>query len=193
MNWFWGRDEYAELLKKSGGQQRIADYATARGEAVNAEKLHRRKTQFYADAIQDEGLTLRPGVSDVVKHARSNGAKLVFATTTSRDNIDAIFAALNGTLDASSFDLITDRSQVGEAKPSPDVFKLVLARLALSAQDCVAIEDTPTSLSAATAAGLPAIAFPGAYADATAFEGAEAAVEHLTIDAVMGGSVDKAA
>jgi len=39
LDWRWERDVYLSMLETSGGAQRIADYAEARGREFNAEEL----------------------------------------------------------------------------------------------------------------------------------------------------------
>jgi HAD superfamily hydrolase (TIGR01509 family) len=183
LDWCWEPQEYRELLKKPGGRDRIADYAAERGLSVEADRLHRRKTQLFCDAIQDEGLDLRPGVRQTIDAACGEGWLLGFATTTTRENIDAVFSALGEQLKRSEFDVITDGDVVARPKPAPDVYHVILQNLGTSSEHCVAVEDTPVSLKAAIDANLKTIAFPGRYADHGRFVGAMTIVEELRFDA----------
>ena len=149
LDWNWDQDEYRQLLAKSGGRQRVADYAAKRGDTVDAVKIHARKTQIFDQAILDQGLAARAGVSDVIAFAKENGIKLGFVTSTTQANIDAIFQALGDTLVESDFEFIGDASLVANSKPDPAIYKLALRNLALTAEDCIAIEDTATSMEAA--------------------------------------------
>ena len=52
LDWVWEEDEYREMLKKPGGKARIARYAEARGEDVNASELHRAKVKFFDQLVE---------------------------------------------------------------------------------------------------------------------------------------------
>ncbi len=171
LGWEWDTETYQELLKKSGGRQRIEDYATAQGRAVDATALHTRKTEIFDQMMREEALEPRPGVPEVVRAAKSEGIRLGFVTSTSRRNTDAVFAALNGKIEPADFDFIGDDTMVKHSKPAPDIYEVAKEALGIDPETCLAIEDTPVSLSAAQAAGIECIAFPGAYADIDGFNG----------------------
>lgn len=169
LGWDWDTKTYLGLLKKSGGRQRIENYADAQGIAVDATALHARKTEIFDQKLQQEDITLRPGVLEVVRTAKSNGVTLGFVTSTSAQNSDALFAALKGQLSRDDFAFIGNAMMVENSKPAPDIYEVAIKALRIDPKTCLAIEDTPVSLAAATAAGLDCIAFPGAYADVEAF------------------------
>ncbi|PJI84456.1 HAD superfamily hydrolase (TIGR01509 family) [Yoonia maricola] len=172
IDWNWSRDDYRDMLKNPGGRQRISDYAEKMGVEVNAHDLHARKTAIFDDMMVNEGLTPRPGVLHLIQFAKDSGMKVGFATTTSRNNVQAIFIALNNCLQRSAFDFVGDDESVVATKPDPEIYYRTMTALGVSAAQSLAIEDTGVSMQAALAAGLECIAFPGAYADQDAFDGA---------------------
>lgn len=186
LDWEWQPEEYRKLLTKSGGRQRIADYAENRGEAVDADALHSRKTEIFDDKMVEQGLSLRPGVSKVISQAKKNGVKLGFVTATSRANVVAIFDALGEQIDAGDFDFVGDVSMVSSGKPQPDIYKLAIRELGVAASECIAIEDTPISAQAAHAAGIMTIAFPGAFADQNGFSTDTDVVTALSFQRLVG-------
>lgn len=166
LQWFWGPDQYRDMLKTSGGLARIKTFAEAQGDVVDAEALHQRKSQIFQERLT-EGAALRDGVLDVIEKARASGVKLGFVTTTSRDNVDAVLKASKLAPDV--FDFIGDTSRVTRSKPHPDIYQLALGELDVAAEDAIAIEDTAVSADAALACGIPTIAFPGAFHEDDAF------------------------
>jgi HAD superfamily hydrolase (TIGR01509 family) len=52
-------------------------------------------------------------------------------------------------------------SQVARGKPAPDLFLFAAARLGVRPADCLVVEDSPTGIAAARAAGMAAIGFCG--------------------------------
>ena len=169
LSWDWGQEEYRSLLGKSGGRQRIEVYAADRGDAVDAIALHKRKTEIFDASIVKQGLSLRSGVLDVLEYAQKNSIRLAFVTTTSKANVGAIFQAAGNQLPRKAFGFIGDASMVERSKPDPQIYSLALKAIALVPTECVAIEDTAVSMKAAISAGLTCVAFPGEYADRSAF------------------------
>ncbi len=179
LDWHWTEDEYIPLLRKSGGRQRIADYADSKDEDVSATELHNRKTEIFGEMMMTKGLKPRPGVLPLVHFAKDNDMKLGFATTTSNNNVCAIFDALDGALHRSTFDFIGDLDEVTAPKPDPEIYYRTMTALTVTSDQCLAIEDTAVSMQAAVAAGIACIAFPGAYADADDFKDAYRIVDQL--------------
>ena len=180
LDWTWSQEEYRELLQGSGGAKRIADYAQARGETVNADAVHATKSQRFQDKLRAAPPTLRPGLSETVAQARQDGYKLALVTTTSAGNIAALTEAVRSEVDLDSFDLIVDTSRVQESKPDPEVFRYALEHLHEPAGECVAVEDNAGGVQAAVAAGLTCVAFPGENNAGHDFGGAALRVESLT-------------
>lgn len=182
LDWNWSEADYQRLLTKSGGRKRIQDFASQRGVEVDAQQLHHRKTEFFDSLMTKEKLMLRPGVADVISYAKDNNLLLAFVTSTSEANIAAVFSTIDDQLKSSDFNFIGNDLMVSEPKPSPAIYQKALAVMNLNAQDCIAIEDTVSSMNAALAAGISCIGFPGAFAVASDFGGAMLVTDHLSPD-----------
>ncbi|MDA8756196.1 HAD-IA family hydrolase, partial [Candidatus Pseudothioglobus singularis] len=172
LDWNWSPAQYQDLLKKSGGRQRIEDFAAHQGIEVDASKLHEEKTKIFDDLMASGDVLLRPGVANLIDQALDNGIKLAFVTSTSKDNVDAVFQALKNQLHRSNFSFIGNDKMVSNTKPSPDIYLKALSELNLKAEDCVAIEDTEVSMQSALAASIKCIGFPGAFAKDNDFSSA---------------------
>ena len=164
LDWIWAPDEYKSMLKKSGGRNRINDYAAVRGVKVNAHKLHTRKTEIFNNMMNEEKISLRPGVLNLISYAFDNDIQLGFVTSTSEANIDTLFTSLNGQIKRSDFNFIGNNKMVSRPKPDSEIYLKALSNLELNAKDCVAIEDTEVSMRSAINANIKCIAFPGAMA-----------------------------
>ena len=57
-----------------------------------------------------------------------------------------------------AFDFVASREDVENAKPDPEIYLFVANRLAMPALDCLVIEDSPSGVKAALAAGMACIA-----------------------------------
>jgi HAD superfamily hydrolase (TIGR01509 family) len=124
--------------------------------------LHDRKTALYAGIVDAGGLAPRVGVTDLMAACKAAGVLTAFCTSTSRDNVDAIARGLAGQVNFADFVSITTIDQIAAVKPAPDAYRQCLKALGLTADQVIAIEDTPVSMASARAAGLRVIATPGA-------------------------------
>jgi len=162
LDWHWDRAVYKDLLRVTGGKERIRAYHGRRENAsplsdADIAELHRVKTAHYAGLIETGCCPLRPGVTDLLTAAKARGQRLAIATTTSHGNIDALLSQALGKRWAGDFDAIVAGDDVRDKKPAPDVYLEVLARLKLEASGCVAIEDSANGLIAASRVNIPVL------------------------------------
>ena len=94
LDWEWSRDDYTAMLGSNGGKQRIADYAARRGDDVDAAAVHETKSKIFRELLADADVEPRPGVVLTVERAKQDGHALGLVTTTSRENVAAVLAAL---------------------------------------------------------------------------------------------------
>jgi HAD superfamily hydrolase (TIGR01509 family) len=159
LDWRWDRDDYRAMLAKSGGQDRIAEYARS-GETVDARAVHETKSKIFRERLTTVGLAPRPGVADTIKAAKDRGWKIGLVTTTSTANVAALLTRLHPQVSDQDFDVIVDSSSVGAPKPDPAAYVFALQALNEAPGDCVAVEDNVAGVRAAAAAGVPCVAFP---------------------------------
>ncbi|MTI42746.1 HAD superfamily hydrolase (TIGR01509 family) [Roseibium hamelinense] len=184
MDWHWDVETYRALLKKSGGLRRVASYAEAKGQPVDAAAVHAVKTKIYHQLLENAEVAPRDGVLELMSWARKSGVQIGLVSTTSKANIERLLSALGPAIDERDFDFIGDGSMVTHPKPSGDIYELALQRLGLTEYEVVAVEDTAESLRSATAASVATIAFPGANAQTDDFSAAALNVGVLTPAAI---------
>lgn len=182
--WEWSRDDYTAMLGSNGGAQRIAEYASSRGDDVDADAVHATKSEIFQELLSSGGVTARPGVADTLARAKQDGGKLGLVTTTSSANVTALLSALN--LDAGEFDVIVDSSSVDEPKPSPASYLYALKQLGEDAGSAVAIEDNVGGVASAAGAGITCIAFPNENTVDGDFGDAAETVEALDAESLVG-------
>ena len=91
--WTWDRDLYRDLLRVTGGKERIRHHADRTGVGLDASRiaaLHAEKTERYGRLVAGGGCRLRPGVEAAIRGAGAAGLRLAIATTTSHPNVDAL-------------------------------------------------------------------------------------------------------
>ncbi len=179
--WRWEQEEYRALLQRSGGAKRIAEQAESTGQEVDAEAVHRSKSELFQKSLAEVPLRPRPGVVETIREGKEQGFKIALVTTTSEENVSALVQALAPDVEAADFDLIVDASQVERSKPDEAAFVFALEALGEAPGDCVAIEDNLNGVEAAQAAGLACAAFPNENTAAHDFGAAEHRVDRLSL------------
>jgi HAD superfamily hydrolase (TIGR01509 family) len=182
LDWCWNRADYLTMLEKSGGQKRIADYAGSTGQTVDAEAIHRSKSEFFQKSLTESQVPHRFGVVETIQGAKSKGLKLALVTTTSQKNISLLIEALRPNIQVADFDLIVDASSVKHPKPDKAAYTFALERLGEKPDDCIAIEDNLDGVEAAIAANLDCVAFPGENTAHHDFKKAQHLVDRLDFD-----------
>ena len=91
----------------------------------------------------------------LVETARSLGCRLGLATASSRAAARHVLQAIGL---ADSFDFVVTNDDVEHNKPEPEIYLLVAQELGVSPAECIVIEDSPSGVRAALAAGMRCIA-----------------------------------
>lgn len=103
-------------------------------------------------------LRWRPGAAQLLSQVRAAGVPTALVTSTGRWLVEV---ALDSLLGHDSFDTIVCGDEVTAPKPDPESYRTAAARLAAPIERCVAIEDSPTGIASAVAAGAVVVAVPG--------------------------------
>ncbi|KEO51780.1 HAD family hydrolase [Thioclava pacifica] len=183
IDWDWSQDDYRELLKTTGGKERMARHRDEVGfgpSDAEIADLHKIKTARYVEIIASGEVPLRPGVAELIGAAREAGIPLAIATTTNRPNVDALIRATLTLEPDTIFEAIAAGDEVTAKKPAPDVFELALSRLNLPAGACIAFEDSEMGLKSAQGAGLRVVLTPSAYTDGGDFSSADWIIPDLS-------------
>lgn len=182
LDWHWSRDEYLKMLTKSGGMQRIKDYAASLGQSVDAAAIHESKSQIFQEYLQAGKVKPRAGVVEIIAQSKQQGLKLGLVTTTSKKNVSSLLFGLEPDINRADFDLVVDISMVEQAKPAVDAYVLALKELNEKQENSIAIEDNLGGFSAAQAAGIKCVAFPGENNTHHDFSKADLRVDKLDFD-----------
>jgi len=178
--WVWTRAMYAELLKTTGGKERMTKYQRdVLGQDVDAEEIaaiHKRKTEIYGELIASGAAGLRRGIAELISDAKANGIRVAVATTTNRPNVDRLAEACFGQPAGDVFEVIAAGDEVKNKKPAPDVFDQAVAGLGLDPSECVGLEDSRNGLLSCSGARVPCIVSPGVYTLGSDFTEAAAVI-----------------
>jgi HAD superfamily hydrolase (TIGR01509 family) len=166
----WHRAEI-ELFRRHGGEFTWDDKLavigtnfgfTARyfaqrlgGSVEQGEALVREMVEIMHGELQGE-VAGRPGAVELVERLRGR-TRLGLASNSPRMLVDTALATA-GLVGA--FDAIVTSDDVEHAKPEPDLYLLACKRLSVEPGAALALEDSPSGIAAAKAAGLTCIAGP---------------------------------
>ncbi len=116
-----------------------------------------QRSHVLYDAVVAAGVPHRPGIIEMLEFLQVRGIPRAVATSTKRP------LALRK-LEASGllprFDAICTSSDVEHPKPAPDVYLLAAHSLGVEPAQCLVLEDSPTGVRAALAAGMYPIQIP---------------------------------
>jgi mannitol-1-/sugar-/sorbitol-6-/2-deoxyglucose-6-phosphatase len=128
------------------------------------------------ERVRANGQTL-PGVQESIGLFRDRGVRLALASSSSFEIIRQTIEALGLT---NEFEILHSAENELHGKPSPDVYVTTLRMLGVSAEACLAIEDSRNGISSAKAAGLTCIAIPDPLSeDMTLFDHADVMLHTL--------------
>lgn len=149
--------------------------------------LGARKEGYYRAAVRAEGVTLLPGVADLLRGFAAAGWPQAVGSSAPRGNLDLL---LDVTQTATYFAAVVTGDDVSRGKPDPEVFLTAAAKLGADPHRCVVFEDAAAGVQAARAAGMKCVAvtFVGHHpADALRAAGADVVVgslEEITVEEV---------
>ena len=98
----------------------------------------------------------RPGARELLADCRAAGAATALVTMSWRRFATEVVDALP----PDSFDTLVVGDDVEKGKPHPDPYLLAAERLGVDPRDCLAVEDSPTGVASALAAGCTVLAVP---------------------------------
>ncbi|MBB2944020.1 HAD superfamily hydrolase (TIGR01509 family) [Actinoplanes lutulentus] len=122
-----------------------------RPEAPDVEWLTDRVFSLFAD-----GLVWRPGAMELLLAVRALGVPTALVTSTGRRLVEVALK----TLGPENFDVVVCGDEVTMPKPDPEPYRTAAALLGVPINRCVAIEDSPSGVASALAAGAAVLAVP---------------------------------
>jgi HAD superfamily hydrolase (TIGR01509 family) len=124
--------------------------SAAKPHAATLPDLARQLIDAFAARITEQpgGAPLIPGALDLLGELRAEGIPTALVSASPRSIVHLVLPLLDH-----HFDLIVTAEDTTRGKPYPDPYLKATNRLGVDPGRCVAIEDSPTGIAAATAAG----------------------------------------
>ena len=143
---------------------------------LSADALFAKRELLTREAFGKEACPLIPGAQAFVEWVSEQSLKMAIATGAAPLEVQPTLTQHGFGV---HFPIVATRDDVANAKPAPDVYLHALQLMQLNADACIAIEDSPTGLRSALAAGLPCIVVRNDYSRGLDFSGATAVVDSM--------------
>jgi len=148
-------DKYSACVGTIGGFDLHGYLEEQSGRSFERTELESACNARWQELMKDQQLL--PGIATCVSTAKARGLKLAIASSSTQEWVThhlRRFDLLN------PFDAVCTRDYVSAVKPDPALYLLALEKLAVTADEAIAFEDSPPGILAAKRAGLFCIAVP---------------------------------
>tara|TARA_Y100001968_G_scaffold331795_1_gene387712 strand:+ start:2654 stop:3400 length:747 start_codon:yes stop_codon:yes gene_type:complete len=156
LDWIWDENTYLDLLKISGGLNRIIHYRDKINSDLNNElcsKIQSRKRLYYKELIKSGRIKVRKGVLRLIKELADFNIEQLIVTTSGRESLEPfLHTSLHSHI--KYFSHIITYEDVSNHKPFPDAYNLAVKLSKKSSKNCIAIEDSVIGVDAVKNANL---------------------------------------
>ena len=155
----WGRTDHVACM--GGPLEHTVAYMNARLPVPqDPQELGTTIMDAMESIVRGSELAWKPGARELVGQCQALGLPAALVSASWRRIIAAVGDQAAGDLGGSAFDVIVAGDEVTRSKPDPEPYLTAAASLGVAAADCLAIEDSPTGVEAAAAAGCAVVAVP---------------------------------
>lgn len=127
------------------------------GSSFDYDAVRSKRVELMDKYVEENGIELKDGAEDLLVHLRENGYRIALATATPPDRAEKYLKAHDL---YKYFDVTVSASMVSLGKPAPDIYLRAAEMLGLSAQSCLALEDSPNGIRSASSAGCVTVMVP---------------------------------
>ncbi len=169
---YWERytdDIYADLLPDGIDPGQVTEQLTGMnyleiydflrreyGADITRDEFKERYDQA-AETIYHEEVAIMDGFTDLLADLQDRGITVALASSSPRHWIEKVLSRFDL---KESFAITLSAEEIeADSKPQPDIYLRAAERLGEQPADCIAIEDSPNGIMAATRAGLTCIAY----------------------------------
>ncbi|MFE7060177.1 HAD-IA family hydrolase [Streptomyces californicus] len=122
---------------------------------TGADVLEAELEETFLAAVEADA-PLRPGARALLDRLEHDGPPAALVSASPRRVVDAVLRTLGG----EAFRTTVADGESDRSKPHPDPYLMAAARLGLPPEACLVVEDSPTGIAAAEAAGCRVLAVP---------------------------------
>lgn len=150
----WTLEHQTHLV--GGSMERTVDYMlTVSGSSVAPERVRESMITGMVSRLAG-GVQVMPGAGELLDALRDEGVPVALVTSSLPDIADAVLKSVG----RDRFDAIVTAGDVLRPKPDPEPYLTAARLLGVRPVRSVVLEDSPTGVAAATAAGCAVVAVP---------------------------------
>ena len=127
------------------------------GSSFDYDAVRSKRVELMDKYVEENGIELKDGAEDLLMYLKENGYRIALATATPPDRAEKYLKAHDL---YKNFDVTVSASMVSLGKPAPDIYLRAAEMLGLSAQSCLALEDSPNGIRSASSAGCVTVMVP---------------------------------
>lgn len=150
----WSHEQALQVVGK--GLSDSASVLQAAGVALPVDEIVDTLTLDVIAQLTEQGVPFRPGARELLEELRAAGIATALVTMSMRVMAELVV----GLIPFAAFDVIIAGDDASRPKPFPDPYLQACNALGVAPQNAIAIEDSPTGLRSAIAAGTVAIGVP---------------------------------
>jgi HAD superfamily hydrolase (TIGR01509 family) len=148
----WSEDDSLSLIGKS-----LYDSSALLKDRFSSElhphEIIDRLTSHVVSRLKTE-ILWRPGARELLFQLREAGVQTALVTMSMR----RMALAVANSVGFDAFDFVVAGDDVTFGKPHPEAYQTAASQLGVSVEHCIALEDSPTGLASAEAAGIRTLA-----------------------------------
>jgi len=149
----WTHEDGLDMI--GHGLPDTARFMQGRGVELSIDEITNALTSRVLEQMDNE-IPWRPGAHELICGLFDAGIPLAIATMALTEMAHRVAEAIPGV----SFSAIVAGDQVTKSKPHPEAYLTAAERLGVNPSDCVAVEDSPVGVTAASQAGMFTIGVP---------------------------------
>ena len=155
----WDLDDQAHCL--GGPIERVARYMVERsGVDVEAADVGRMLVQTVEGHMRREPLTWRPGAREFLRETIDADIPRALVTASWAVLVDALSDRMREEIGVEPFTAVVAGDHITHGKPHPEPYLTAAGLIGSDPTTCLAIEDSPTGVRSARAAGCVVVAIP---------------------------------
>ena len=155
----WDPQDQAHCL--GGPLERVADYMKERsGTWRSAQDVGHMLLSTIERHMRNEPLRWRPGAVALLRECIEAEVPRALVTASWGVLVEALADRMNAEIGEIPFTTVVAGDDVQNSKPHPEPYQRAAAAVGKPAHECLAIEDSPTGVASAIAAGCRVIAVP---------------------------------
>ncbi|AWB90587.1 hydrolase [Salinibacterium hongtaonis] len=149
----WGPEDAVQLV--GAALLHSAQVFQGRGVDLPAEVIIERLSSRVSDQIR-QAVPWRPGARELLLDLRERGVPTALVTMSYREMAELVADSIG----FPAFDAVISGDSVTHGKPHPEPYLHAASLLGVDPTECVALEDSPTGIASAVAAGMATIGIP---------------------------------